>query len=281
MNKLSIIDLDNMLHIIAAVQFKSGNRDNKEKVRTHVRTFTNSITGTRDLGKHVLLYQVKGNNNYRKEILPAYKAFREPSEAILCWKETILDEFDAMGAIGLKEIESDDAMAVIKKSWEDESEDNVAVIVTADKDMYQLGGMFYNPYARNKEFKDRWKYVSYGDADVFFWSQILAGDPTDVSKEYCGIDMIGMKTAETLLITKDPKEYPKIVTEIYREKVKDNPEKKAKMTYMMLKLVDSVDYPYLPQRAKDEINNLIKSYPTKISSFEDGLESLFEFDEAD
>jgi len=90
-----------------------------------------------------------------------------------------------------------------------------------------------------------------------------------------------MKTAETLLITKDPKEYPKIVTEIYREKVKDNPEKKAKMTYMMLKLVDSADYPYLPQRAKDEINNLIKSYPIKISSFEDGLESLFEFDEAD
>lgn len=185
---LDLIDLDTLLFIVAYNQFSNGNKDQPELVSNHVREFIGTILLNTKASKCSMVYQVKGHSNYRKYFYPDYKAKRPPEpEFITVWRETILDTFKELGAIGVKVIESDDVINIGYKQFKDKY--NV-IIVSADKDLNQIPGNHYNPR------KHLAYTVSEQEASHNLSKQILMGDSTD---NVVAVPGLGPKTAEKIL----------------------------------------------------------------------------------
>tara|TARA_R110000772_G_scaffold182375_1_gene293624 strand:+ start:181 stop:1023 length:843 start_codon:yes stop_codon:yes gene_type:complete len=247
----ALIDLDAMLHIVANVQYSAGNRDRAMDVRNHIRSFVSNVCTNATNKEVILLYQQQGHTNFRNEILPEYKGHRVTSDAILCWKETILDEYKNLGAIGLQHIESDDAQSVLAEHL---GYNNI-VVVTSDKDMIQIPGLIYNPYKGSLKPEERWQNVSIYEANRFFWKQVLTGDPTDMPSELCGIEGVGMVKAEKMVDNDEP-----FLTTIQREYSKKYGQlgfSRANVTYKMVRLLRTQDNEYINEDAKKEIQHII------------------------
>lgn len=186
--RLGLLDLDTLLFIVAYNQFSNGNKDQAELVSNHVKEFISTILVNTKVTKYSMAYQVKGHSNYRKYFYPDYKAKRPPEpEFITVWRETILDTFKELGAIGVKVIETDDVINIGYKRFKDEYK---IVIVSADKDLDQIPGEHYNPRKHLSYF------VSESEASYKLSKQILMGDSTD---SIVAIPGMGPKTAEKIL----------------------------------------------------------------------------------
>ncbi len=66
--RINALDLDSMIHIVAAVQWKNGNRDRPEAVKDHVRTFYATIRKKAACQYSIAFYQGAGFENFRKAI---------------------------------------------------------------------------------------------------------------------------------------------------------------------------------------------------------------------
>lgn len=128
--------------------------------------------------------------NWRMEVLPTYKEQRKfvrKPMLLRLMRQVLVDEF---GAVSFPELEGDDVLGIWAtrppKAWGE------TVIVTSDKDMKTIPGLFY------RITDDRPEVVEYSeaDADRFHLMQALAGDPTD---GYFGCPGIGMTVAERIV----------------------------------------------------------------------------------
>ena len=260
-NLTALIDLDSMLHIIAAVQYNAGNRDNADAVRNHVRRFVANICTNSTTKDFILMYQKMGHQNFRCDILPEYKGHRIPSEAILKWKPTIVETYAELGAMEMNYIESDDAQSILaEKIGYDRT-----VIVTGDKDIQQVPTLFYNPYKKGLKAEDRWQNKSIYQANRFFWMQVLAGDPTDMPGELCGIEGVGMKTADKMCDVQLP--FQKIIQNEYTRKYGGKAGfARANLTYKMVRLLKSSGNEYAPKNALEEVDSVLKNYKQFLQS---------------
>lgn len=177
--RLALIDLDTIIFIVAYKQWDSGNRDNPEQVKSHVKEYINTILGNTKADFYCGVYQAQGHSNYRKYFYPDYKANRpESPEFFSKWKETIIESFKDIGAIGLKVIESDDAVSIGYYRFKDGYE---CIIVSGDKDLNQIPGEHYNPV----------KHISYSvneiDANTNLMIQVICGDDGDGVQGIYGI----------------------------------------------------------------------------------------------
>lgn len=249
----ALIDLDAMLHIIANVQYSAGNRDRTADVKNHVRSFVSNICTNSKSKDAILLFQNKGHTNFRNEILPEYKNHRTASDAILCWKDTILETYLELGAIALQHIETDDAQSILAEHL---GYDNI-VIVTSDKDMVQIPGLIYNPYKKCSNYEERWKTVNKYEANRFLWMQVLSGDPTDMPSSMCGIEGIGMGKADKLCDNEKP--FLKIIQEQYSKKYGEKGFERANLTYKMVRLLRLNENNYINESASKELTYLIQN----------------------
>jgi len=269
---LSIIDLDSMLHIVAAVQYGAGNRDRPSVVKGHVHRFISTIcknSGSEDV---LMLYQNKDHKNFRNEILPSYKGHRVPSDAILCWKDTIIEAFNEAGAYPLNVIETDDAMSILAEYIGYSK----VLLVTGDKDMQQVPTQFYNPFKTGLAFDDRWGSSTIYQANSFFWKQVLAGDPTDMPGEFCGIEGVGMKTAEKMC--DNDLKFTEIVKNEYTKKYGKAGFDRASLTYKMVRLLklSDLEHSYINDEALDEMHNLLDDHYRFFYKVKDTVADLFE-----
>lgn len=272
MNKLlSILDLDSMLHIVAAVQYGAGNRDSSEKVKGHVHRFISTICKNSGSDKILMLYQTKGHKNFRNVILPEYKGHREPSPQIIVWKDVIIEAFREAGAYSLHHIETDDAMSIIA---EQVGYDKV-LLITGDKDMQQVPTSFYNPFKPNLKWENRWGSVNKFQANAFLWHQVLAGDPTDMPSSMCGIEGVGMKTAAKLCANDDT--FSVNVQKAYKRKYGEAGFARASLTYQMVRLLrlSDLDSSYANADAIDECKVLLAEFEEFITPIEDQVAALF------
>lgn len=254
MNKLiGLLDLDSMLHIVANVQYSAGNRDKPLVVKQHVQRFIANICASATEAPVIMFYQKMGHKNFRNDILPEYKQHRTPSEAILLWKETILEAFEEAGAYGLDYIESDDAQGILAEHI---GYDKV-LIITGDKDMQQIPSVIYNPFKPRLKPEERWFSSEPAQANRFMWQQVITGDPTDMPGELCGVEGVGEKTAIKLMAQKKP--VGKIVQEIYTKKYGDGAFARCDLTFKMVKILDK-SCTYINEYASFEIAQLINSY---------------------
>lgn len=117
--------------------------------------------------------------NYRKSIDPEYKGKRTKRKPV-GYKKLLEWCTDNYRTIRVKNVEADDALGMdCHLSCEE------FVLVSPDKDMKQLSCLHYNG---EEEF-----YISPEEADLFFWTQCLTGDPVDGYKGVPGVGAVGAK----------------------------------------------------------------------------------------
>jgi len=284
-NLTSLIDLDAMTFVIAAGQWKAGNRDQPKEVKDHAHRFVSHICKSSTIKDYILMYQAAGHNNFRKAILPEYKGHRATPDFITHWKPTIVEAYSEMDALGLTSIETDDAQSVLAAKI---GYDNV-VIVSSDKDMIQVPTLHYNPYKRSTAAKqvkpeDRWFNSDMFFANRFFWMQVLAGDPTDMPNELCGIQGVGMgkdKVSGTACKILDKPEYDDLKFEqiIQAEYSKRYGAKegflRASRTYKMVRLLTLERNGYATKEALAEVDLITSIYPKYVQKIQSATDQLF------
>lgn len=133
---------------------------------------------------------LSGDNNFRKEIDPKYKANRKdvpkPKWLIDC-KEFLVKEWQAKVT---DVIEADDALGIAQR------EDTF--ICSIDKDLLQIPGMHYN-FVKDEEY-----YITEKEGLKNFWTQMVVGDVAD---NVTGIRGLGPKKTAKIL---DPIEHEDI-----------------------------------------------------------------------
>jgi len=130
-------------------------------------------------------------SNFRKELVdPGYKAGRKKSRkpvgytALTSWVKETYRSFMKPG------LEADDCMGVLSTLEENKGK---CIIVSSDKDMRTIPGTLYIPDKQEKIV------ISEADAEAFFLTQCLAGDPVDSIK---GLPGVGPVKAQNILGTR-------------------------------------------------------------------------------
>jgi len=271
--ELAILDLDSILHIVANKQFSAGNRDNIKATKSNVHSFINQVRKQSRAKTTIGFYQIEGFDNFRNKILPEYKGHRKRSEAIECWKPTIIDAFIEAGLYGLKHVESDDACAFLARYV---GYDKV-VVVSADKDMVQIPCTHYNPFKAHMKNEDRWQVSSPYYGDLCLYRQVLTGDPTDMPGELCGIQRVGDKTALKMLANcKTRQEMVEVVMQAYGDAYGLRIGKeRAIRTYQMVRLLNGKNDSYAPAEASKELLTIMNQYANHLVAPVDDTASLF------
>ncbi len=124
-------------------------------------------------------------NNFRKSVDPSYKSNRRGTRkpvGYTAMKDWVVSTYPSMRKPGL---EGDDLLGILATR-----PGNDCIMVSDDKDMLGVPGRLFRPS------KDEMFEISVQDADRFFLTQVLTGDPTD---GYKGVPGIGPKKAEAIL----------------------------------------------------------------------------------
>ena len=174
---------------------------------------------------------LSGPDNFRKHVstFEPYKGHR-PKSVPVHLKDVKEYLENTWNAVSEANIEADDLMAITAYAV---GFDNV-VLVTTDKDLNQVPGWHYNFV--KKEFK----HFSWEEADKFFWTQMLTGDPTD---NVVGIVGVGDIRAKRILNNcTDVDSYRQAVFGAYSDKYgPDEGRERFVQTYALLRLLSNQD----------------------------------------
>lgn len=136
--------------------------------------------------ENVILCYTDTDGNFRKRVLPTYKAGRPPKPEHYY---PLRDWLSAKYRTYLKpHLEGDDIMGIL--ATHPTIVPGEKIIVSLDKDMKQIPGKLYNPG------KKTLRTITAEEGAEFFYTQVLTGDPVDV---YKGCPGVGPKRAAVLL----------------------------------------------------------------------------------
>lgn len=142
-----------------------------------------------------ILVCLSDSENWRKGILPHYKANRSGTRKPLCYpevKDYVMRQYEVMIEPGL---EADDCVALVATGTKARKRGCPRVVmISEDKDFRSVPGLLYNPRSRQMVS------TSLKEAELFHLTQTLTGDPTD---NYRGCPGIGPARALEAL-TADP-----------------------------------------------------------------------------
>ena len=134
----------------------------------------------------ILLCLSDPDDNFRRRVLPTYKAHRKGQKPLCYWK--LCDWMKREGAVYIRpSLEADDCIGILATM--EKNRDN-CLIISGDKDMKTLPGRQYD------FLRDIYAELSEEDADRNFLMQTLTGDPTD---GYSGCPKIGAVNATRIL----------------------------------------------------------------------------------
>ena len=134
----------------------------------------------------ILLCLSDPNDNFRRRVLPTYKAHRKGQKPLCYWK--LCDWMKQEGDVYLRpSLEADDCIGILATM--EKNRDN-CLIISGDKDMNTLPGAHYD------FLRDTYTELSEAEADRYFLMQTLTGDPTD---GYSGCPKIGAVNAARIL----------------------------------------------------------------------------------
>ena len=172
------------------------------------------------IGESEVLVCFSGSQNWRKAVLPTYKANRLESRKPVIY--TPLREYIEGNYLSVshESLEADDVLGIL--SGRDR------IIVSIDKDMKTIPGFHFNPMRPEEGVIQ----ISPDVANYNHMTQTLTGDSTD---GYKGCPGIGVKRAERLLGELDPVDrWPVVLEAFIRAKL--SPEealKQARVSYIL------------------------------------------------
>ena len=138
-----------------------------------IQNTKNKIKDILDITK-VEVYEtyLTGKGNFRYEIMPEYKANRDPSHRPFWYKELRKYLIEDQDAIVVDDMEADDILGIRQMDQRVET-----IICSKDKDLDCIPGLHYN------WSPTRWENGVYDvteeEANRFFYTQCLTGDSTD------------------------------------------------------------------------------------------------------
>lgn len=145
-------------------------------------------------------------NNFRKEIYPAYKQNRKETKKPLILQAVREYAEEKHECFSRDTLEADDLLGILATCGMHKD----PVIVTIDKDLDQIPAKIYNPD------KDEMSLPEHRDSYRFFMQQVLTGDPVD---NFPGCPGIGAKTVEKLFKDiEDPDALWGVVVKQYEKK---------------------------------------------------------------
>lgn len=125
-----------------------------------------------------------GRNNFRKIFYPEYKANRKDKVKPKWFKKLKEYMVDDMKFFSVDTLEADDLISIYSKYNKN------SIICSTDKDLLQIEGFHYNLTKQTRSV------VSYEEANLNLWRQVLMGDSADNIK---GLEGIGTVRASKLL----------------------------------------------------------------------------------
>jgi 5'-3' exonuclease len=192
---LALIDGDLVCYRASVVQ--------EDTLRWDRNTVTTTMTGSAHAAAEMALELVKtwaklagckralvcftGENNFRKRLLPSYKANRKGGKP-LCYQETVAAVADRFRTERLHGLEADDLLGILATTLPKYSD---AIVVSLDKDLRTIPGRHLNPGKETEPVT-----VMESEANHSWFMQTLMGDTSD---GYTGIPGVGVKKAEKIL----------------------------------------------------------------------------------
>ena len=159
--------------------------DAKAKVDDRISSITDKIlTKLGHEGAYEILMCFTDDNNFRKSILPTYKANRIGKRKPVCYRGVKEWAFENYTTYQRPTLEADDCIGILATMKPN------AVIISGDKDFKSVPGRFFN-YRKDELYE-----ISEEEADYWHMFQTLIGDTAD---NYSGCPGIGEKTAQKIL----------------------------------------------------------------------------------
>lgn len=159
-------------------------------------------------GNFEVIFCFSDVNNFRKKILPTYKANRTGKRKPVCYRALVDWVQENYTSYLRPNLEADDCIGILATMKKNKGK---AIIISGDKDLKSIPAYHYDFI--HDEFFD----VSEKEADFFFYMQTLTGDPTD---GYSGCPSIGKLTAERIL--KDNSTWQAVVDTYKKKKLSED-----------------------------------------------------------
>jgi DNA polymerase-1 len=221
-NKVVLIDADSLLYF-SGYGSEEDQIFSETKLSEKIYDILNIVGNSYNIEKYYIF--VKGKNNFRYKIFPAYKKNRPPKHPII----DVLTKYliDVFQAIESHNAESDDYVFTYSQlpEYKDRS-----IICSVDKDLLQIPGIHYD-YQKNK-----FHIIKEEEAKYRLAIQMIMGDAADGIQ---GLKGYGPKKAEKLLkqgmtnfqyIKSILKEYQKNCSTLQQAK------EEVRLNYKLLKL---------------------------------------------
>lgn len=177
--------------------------------------------------------------NFRKAILPEYKANRVEKRKPTCYKGLVDWIEDEYACQQYSKLEADDVLGILSYITED------SIIISADKDFKTIPGKFY------RITEDKVYNISEDEAEYWHMYQTLTGDTAD---NYKGCPGIGPKKAIEIL-DKNKGNLWKAVVDAYKKKglTEEDALVQARVSYILRKRSEydeptATVYPYNPPK---------------------------------
>jgi len=176
---------------------------------------------------------VSGKGNFRKEIKQPYTVYKgkrkDKPPQFRALKDYIIEKYKPIMHDGL---EADDTISIEANEYIKQNQ--LYMLITIDKDLKTIGGLFYNLMYNNLIA------VSTIDAIEFFHEQLLTGDTVD---NIPGIEGVGKVKAGRILKDKNIKEQFESIVNAYKKHYgqdhRNRLEVMGKMLFLLKKLDDN------------------------------------------
>lgn len=137
-----------------------------------------------------LVVAIKDKENWRRSVLPSYKANRQGVREPILRQPLMLYVQDKYQTFARPTLEGDDVLGILSTSTKIIPGEKI--IVSIDKDMKQIPGLCYNPNRPDEGVVETDAMA----ADMWHMHQTLTGDSTD---GYRGCPGVGPKSADKIL----------------------------------------------------------------------------------
>jgi len=170
--------------------------------------------------------------NFRKEIMPSYKANRKDTQRPLLLEPLRQHVRETYGFFERPTLEADDVLGILATNPKVIKE--TKIVVSTDKDLRTIPCTLYNPNQMDEP-----EEISEQQADYSFHVQILTGDPVD---GYGGCPNIGAVKAAKLLSGAAPVDWWEIIVKTYEKAGLTQGD--ALATARVARILRSSDYNY-------------------------------------
>jgi len=182
MKRVLLLDGDIVAYVIACrfeqdIDWGDGvvSRADEDEVFEYADRYLTSLQESLDGDDSVICLSDVNRHYFRHDIYPGYKAHRTQGEP-----PKRLDDVKAFlrakdNCVWYPRLEADDVLGILHTDYREHARRKIeTVLVTKDKDLMQIPGLFFR-----LDMEREIRRITEEEANLFLWTQMLTGDPTD------------------------------------------------------------------------------------------------------